>query len=100
MRGVVGQARNIKVPAAVERRGIADRAGIMAAAEDAGAGGDAAAGGQRLKTGVEPRLVVIGLNIEGEKTWIIVRAQQVGLAAEGDAVVGTGVVRIIAIVSA
>ena len=100
MSGVVGQAWNIKVPTAVERRGIADGAGIIAAGEDPGAGVYTAAGGKRLKTGVVSRLVVKGLNIEREKIRVIVRAEQVGGAGAYDAVVGTGEVRIIVTVSA
>lgn len=94
MRGVIGQAWNIKIPAAVEGRRIADRAGKMAATEDLGAGVHATAGGKRLGSGVVSRLVVKGLNIKGEKARIIVRAGQVGGAAEDDAVVGSGEVGI------
>jgi len=39
------------------------------------------------------------LNIEREKIRIMVRPEQVGVAAEEDAVIGTGEVRIIVIVS-
>ena len=88
MRRIISEAWNPEVPTAIERFGITDRAGEFAATKNPGSDVHAAAGGNRLKVGVESRLVVKGLNVKREKIGIVVDARKVGVAGALDAVVG------------